>query len=131
MMSEEELADEYPEIFELWHKDADEIDGPAPQISVYGFQHREGWHGIIESLCETLNRSDIQITVVQSKEKFGGLRFYHNGISAADEWRSYQATGAIRHAEEMSFRVCEECGNPGEHRTEGWFETRCDDCYEA
>lgn len=131
MISEEELVNEYPEIFELWHKSADEIDGPPPQITVYGFQHGQGWNNIIESLCETLDKMDVDITVVKSKQKFGGLRFYHNGVSAADEWRAHQASGAIRHAEEMSFRICEECGDLGEHRTDGWFKTRCDDCYEG
>ena len=127
MKSEEEIVNEYPEIYELWHRD--EFDGPAPQISVFGFQHGEGWNGIIESLCECLDRQDVDITVVQQKEKWGGLRFYHNGVSADEERESYMAMGAIRMAGDMSLHVCEECGDAGERRTSGWYRTLCDDCY--
>jgi len=127
MKSEEEIANEYPEIFEYWHEW--EFDGPPPQISIYGFQHNSGWNGIIESLCEQLERIDIEIRVTQSKEKFGGLRFYHNGVQSDDECDAYRAMGAIHQAEEMSFRVCENCGNTAELRREGWFRTLCEECW--
>jgi hypothetical protein len=129
MISEKELANEYPEIFEYWHKDPDEIAGPAPQISIYGFQHGEGWHSIIEALCEMLERRNIEVKVVQTKEKFGGLRFYHGGVQTEEERESYMAMGAIQHAEEMSFHVCEDCGASAELRQEGWYRTLCDECW--
>ncbi len=125
MMSEQQLANEYPEIFELWDKEPDEIDGPAPSITTYGFQCAEGWHSLIESLCETLDRLEVDIKVTTIKEKFGGLRFYHSGISADDDRRIYQASGAIKQAEQMSFHVCEECGAAAELRQSGWFRTLC------
>jgi len=46
MTTEEELVDEYPEIYQFYH----EYDKqPAPQIHVYGFQHREGGIGWLQS----------------------------------------------------------------------------------
>lgn len=130
MKTEKEICDQYNKIFELWHKDAEEINSPAPQITLYGFQHNSGWHGIIEGLCKTLDQLNVSVTVVQSKEKFGGLRFYHNGIRHDDENKVQQALGAIRATENQSFHVCEECGAPGELRRNGWMRTRCDDCYD-
>ena len=56
---------------------------------------------------------------VQVKEKFGGLRFYVNG--ATDKHWSY-----INFAESMSYRTCEQCGNPGKTYTDGWHMTLCD-----
>jgi hypothetical protein len=55
----------------------------------------------------------------QVKEKFGGLRFYVNG--ATDKHWNY-----ISVAESMSYRTCEECGNPGKTYTDGWHRTLCD-----
>jgi hypothetical protein len=56
---------------------------------------------------------------VQVKEKFGGLRFY---VQAATD-KHYQY---ISFAESMSYRTCEECGNPGKTYTDGWHMTLCD-----
>lgn len=124
MTTEEELVDEYPEIYQFYH----EYDKqPAPQIHVYGFQHRDGWNWLVAELCEELDSLGVDIAVVQQKEKFGGLRFYHNGMSGD---RAMQALGAIRFAERFSFHICEVCGERGELRQNGWYKTRCDDCYD-
>ena len=55
----------------------------------------------------------------QVKEKFGGLRFYVNG--ANEEHYNY-----ISFAENMSYRTCEKCGNPGKLYTNGWHTTLCE-----
>ena len=125
MTTEAELVDEYPDIYQFYH----EYDKqPAPQIHLYGFQHNDGWNWLIAELCEQLDNLDVEIAVVQQKEKFGGLRFYHNGVSGD---RAMEAMGAIRFAEKLSFQICEECGERGELRRDSWFRTRCDECYEA
>lgn len=60
--------------------------------------------------------------VVQVKEKFGGLRFYCFGGN--DEFR-----GAVDFAEQLSFRICEECGSLGDLMVrDGWYKTMCEDC---
>jgi hypothetical protein len=58
-------------------------------------------------------------TISQVKEKYGGLRFYVYG--ATEEVYNY-----IDFAEAMSMRTCEECGAPGEPRSDGWTKTLCD-----
>lgn len=60
-----------------------------------------------------------QVIVSQVKEKYGGLRFY---VDYGDD----SVYGMIRMAESMSYRTCEECGNPGEPNSEGWIRTRCE-----
>lgn len=55
----------------------------------------------------------------QVKEKFGGLRFYVDG--ATEKHWNY-----IAFAENMSYRVCEDCGAPGKLYTDGWHKTLCD-----
>ena len=124
MKSEAELVAEYPEIYSF--HDECETD-PKPQIYLYGFQHKEGWNWLIEQLCEQLNQLDVDVTVVQQKEKFGGLRFYHNGVTGDRAW---EALGAIGFAEKLSFEICEVCGERGELRRDSWMKTRCDECYE-
>jgi hypothetical protein len=57
--------------------------------------------------------------VEQVKEKFGGLRFYTTYVN--DEIQ-----GGIDFAEEMSFRICEDCGNPGKVYGGSWIVTRCE-----
>ena len=58
-------------------------------------------------------------TAVQVKEKFGGLRFYANGVS--EKHRNY-----IEFTEMMSYVTCERCGAPGKTYTDGWHKTLCD-----
>ena len=59
----------------------------------------------------------------QVKEKFGGLRFYMTIHS--DEIYSL-----VEEAEGLSWKTCEECGEPGETRSGGWIHTYCDSCHE-
>lgn len=61
-----------------------------------------------------------QVVVQQIKEKFGGLRFYCNGGSEGTH-------GMISLAEDLSYGICEECGNRGERRSGGWIRTLCDE----
>lgn len=58
-------------------------------------------------------------TVVQVKEKFGGLRFYVN--AATDKHWNY-----ITFAENMSYKICEVCGSPGKRYTDGWHTVLCE-----
>lgn len=60
----------------------------------------------------------------QVKEKFGGLRFYMT--IGTDE-----VYALIGKAEALSCKTCEECGEPGEKRTDlGWIYTLCNNCHE-
>jgi hypothetical protein len=74
----------------------------------------------IDQAKEKMDEETLKVPVaVQVKEKFGGLRFY---VQAATD-KHYQY---INFAESMSYRTCEECGNPGKTYTDGWHMTLCD-----
>ena len=36
----------------------------------------------------------------------------------------------ISEAEQLSYKTCEHCGDPGERRPGGWLQTLCDNCHE-
>jgi hypothetical protein len=76
-----------------------------------------GWVSLVEPLIQRC--IDEGATILQVKEKFGGLRFYVD--EASDE-----LCAAIDAAERESYKVCEGCGAPGEPREGGWTRTLCD-----
>lgn len=66
-----------------------------------------------------------QVTCVQMKEKFGGLRFYENG---ADK----QVDGMISMAEDLCDHTCERCGSEENiGYTTGWVTVCCKPCFDA
>ena len=79
-----------------------------------------GWHEIIARLHKHLLETDPDYQIFQIKEKFGGLRFYTDGLSE-DGYK------AVNEAEAESFMVCEECGEPGDLDTRTyWVKTLCE-----
>lgn len=101
------LLDKYPEIF----------SGPMP----FGFECGDGWFDLIDVLCQRLNKLEPIPIAIQGKEKFGGLRFY---VVRG----SFKAFALIDFAEQLSYRICEQCGCPGEIRGKGWVKTLCNKC---
>lgn len=70
--------------------------------------------------CESYRSSHPR--AAQVKEKYGGLRFYMT--SGTDE-----IFDLIKKAEELSYKTCENCGEPGYQRSGGWIYTLCDTCH--
>jgi len=65
-----------------------------------------------------------QVVAVQIKEKFGMIRFYYNGGDNI-------ISGMVRLAEELSDRICEDCGVMNEtvvNTGKGWVRTLCLNC---
>ena len=109
----------------------------------FWFECGDGWYSILSSLLYRINMHEKHIRnqnayrvrhgrdpikyesvkIVQIKEKFSGLRFYYDG---GDEY----ICGAVALAEDMSYKTCEACGNPGKVSSGGWYRTRCDECRE-
>jgi len=80
-----------------------------------------GWYGLLKTLIEESINNGWDKEVCQVKEKFGGLRFYINGASS-------EVHDIIHKYENMSYKICEDCGEPGKERTGGWIRTLCDNC---
>ena len=83
-----------------------------------------GWSKIIDSLYDQLPIPKT-IHVHQVKEKFGGLRFYVSACTK-EEYAIIDAACAL------SERTCEQCGEPAEIKSDGyWLTCLCDKCLEA
>jgi len=114
-----QLMDKFPLIF----------PSPNPHAGkAFLFECEDGWFDLIEALCNLIQqrvddgRSE-QVVARQVKEKQGQLRFYYVGASG-----DAHIEGIVAMASEMSFYVCEICGNRGQFRNDGrFFRTRCDE----
>ena len=107
---QDKIFEDFPELFEL-RRPRKEGEKVMPSIC-YGLECGDGWYDLIYTLCSQIVNSikwsekDYKVQVTQVKEKFGGLRFYTNGVP--DEIH-----GMIRMAEAMSYKICDVCGNKG------------------
>ena len=81
-----------------------------------------GWSKIIDYLYDNLEIPE-KIRVFQVKEKFGTLRFYTSGTTKEEDV-------IIRNAEKMSGETCEQCGEPGTVKKQGyWLTCLYQDCF--
>ena len=88
-----------------------------------------GWDKILDELFFVIKKNidtkviDISFKIIQVKEKWGTLRVYTN-------WGDDHIWQLISQYEELTHRVCELCGEPGELRIKGWMSTLCNSCNE-
>jgi len=82
-----------------------------------------GWRPLVRDLDAKLRAIDPDYTIDQVKEKFGGLRFYFSSE------RYGELEPLVNEAERQSFKLCEDCGEPGSIEDSGaWLKTLCSDC---
>ncbi len=82
----------------------------------------DGWVPIVDDLFTRLVETGFDIkTCAQIKEKFGGLRVYFDA-------RSDEQNTLTEAAEARAYKTCEQCGEAGSLRREGWWKTLCDGC---
>jgi hypothetical protein len=99
-----------------------------------------GWVNILDKLCSDLtnlieeelkrsppNPDEYPFTVLQIKEKFGGLRFYCQTFTDNEEYNN-KINILISKAEDQSYATCATTGNPGLLcRKDGYYETMCEE----
>lgn len=112
-MTRQELKDKYPDLFK----------------DVYcGFDSVPGWNSLIDFMCSAIMKrqkeGDPIPSVVQVKEKFGGLRFYLDRANKTQydiaQWGEF-----------FSYIICEQCGTTHDVTTSGgWLKTLCSACRE-
>lgn len=87
-----------------------------------GFSCPTGWLDLVHDLHTRLTGNP-DYRVVQVKEKFGGLRFYTEGLTHAEREMVYAA-------EAESFLVCADCGTRDtvSLRNRRWVASLCDAC---
>lgn len=110
----EQLCQKYPNLYRGRHSKT------VHTLMGRGFECGDGWYTLIDVVSELLTKHSPETYAVQVKEKFGGLRFYHNG-------RDDYTFGIEMTAGTLSSYICEICGAPGIlHDNDGWWSTRCD-----
>lgn len=108
------------------------------QNTAYGLP--SGWYVLVDKLCSDLavlldeehrnvkeNPLEPLFTVLQIKEKFGGLRFYYR-VNTENE-KLYHAIGKlVDMAEDASYQTCEITGKPGTLCSSGMhYHTFCEE----
>lgn len=118
------LYDEFPQLYR------ERVLKPSISRMREGFCCTDGWFDIIHALSTVIAmhakwnkcNEDTYPAAVQVKQKFGGLRYYYGSYIDA-------ISGAVEMAEQMSFRICEQCGSPGQmHHKNTWLKTLCFNC---
>lgn len=98
----------------------------------WGFDVSLGWLALIWNLSAELEKLILALPeeerqhckASQVKSKFAGLRYY---MSSQTE----EMDKLIEKFEDASYKICEDCGCPGEVRRGGWLVTQCDGCWKA
>lgn len=126
-MTTEEIIKKYPKIFQTY-------EGNPGDVNWHGVP--KGWLPVIDKLCGSIQSyidnhvtytkdgkyNPTQVTCLQMKEKFGGLRFYTNGHDDVIE-------GMITMAEYICDNTCENCGSEEDlGLTKGWVSVMCRTC---
>ena len=94
----------------------------------YGLECKDGWKKIIERTHEKLVYIDPNYTILQIKEKFGGLRYYFISTLPYDSITYDIMHYVVNEAEAHCARTCELCGAEGTLRhNSGWYKTLCDE----
>lgn len=92
----------------------------------------DGWRlafgdQMLEELSQLLKKYNIEkeYSIVEIKEKFGGLRWYDDGFpkEGYEEYKDW-----LYKYEELSFKTCINCGKPATRISKGWISPYCDDC---
>lgn len=90
----------------------------STSYELFGIECGDGWKHLIQPLIEQCKKEGA--TIVQIKEKFGGLRFYVSNASLG-------LCQKINDAEHRSYNICEVCGEPGKkYSPRGWIKTLCE-----
>jgi hypothetical protein len=111
---QEKLFNKYPNLYKQRHL-------PMTETCMnWGICTGPGWYNLIDELSSKLEPMGVE--AVQVKEKLAGLRYY---ISFGND----EAYELINKAEEESYKICEECGEPGKIRGKVWLKTLCNKCF--
>lgn len=134
-----QLFEKYPKFFV--NKDKSPMESPM----CFGIECNNGWYDLLSAVCWRIfqhekniaervairdksgkenDQSDLEYESVkfdQIKEKFGGIRIYYTG---GDDY----VRGVVSLADEMSYKICEVCGNSGKPNKGGWIVTLCENC---
>ena len=127
------LAAKYPWLLDReWEPETDTyyITEDETYLTTWLDDMPDGWRiAFSEQMCEEiqeeLERTNFvdKYSIVQVKEKYGGLRWYTGGVpvnSSLDE--------IANKYEELSYITCINCGKPAHWISKGWISPYCTEC---
>lgn len=127
-MNNQELIKKYPwlQIRNVWSDEKTDSEFTWLDDLPYGWRKAFGLQ-MVEELDQILRKANYQndYRLSQIKEKYGGLRWYDNGVPLKitpeyDEWLSKY--------EMLSEQTCIMCGKPGKLINSGWIMPLCKEC---
>ena len=121
----EKLLKRFPDLYRDYYL------SPQQSCLCFGFECGDGWFKLLWDLSKKIEK--YKITVIQVKEKFGGLRYYYyyGGEETKDEKNWDRVDKIIIAAENLSLKTCELCGKRGKPNTDGWMSVLCNKCRKA
>jgi hypothetical protein len=95
-----------------------------PEYKDVYFEINDGWFNIVQNMFLEFINKNLNVKILQIKEKFGTLRVYANCVGNND----YNILNSIiRDAEIASSLTCDICGGTGHIRNDNhWLKTRCE-----
>lgn len=124
------IIDEYPFLRNMWWSIEDQEYKWNYESTILDPEIPEGWVDLIFCMAEDIkplleeSGQLYDFFAEQAKEKFGELRFYHNGKCPEE------VDEIIEDYSALSRNVCWICGKPDvPHLYDGWEEPWCRDCY--
>lgn len=85
----------------------------------------EGWYQIVLDCDAELTALDPDYSILQIKEKFGGLRYYCVPSQMSDDDMRQRMEAVVSKYEEIAAKTCEATGLPGVRMRSigGWYKT--------
>jgi hypothetical protein len=100
---------------------------PQTTYELWGRQCGSGWDALVQPLEDEVLQLGGRVR--QVKQKFGRLCFFYSLPRSISEPDRLALARTVRQAEEMSARICETCGGPGESVNNGGiYLIRCAAC---
>jgi hypothetical protein len=100
----------------------------------YGLECGDGWKSIVDRTHEKLKHIDPDYTIIQVKEKFGGLSYYFDASVEYDSIQHDIMNDIVAAAERMASLTCEICGadsymdNVETRVHHHWYYNYCEKC---
>lgn len=120
---EKQLIERFPSFFMDMYK------SPMDTCMAFGCEFFDGWYALMYRMCEEIeeylktNTLNYPFRFIQCKEKMASMCIYHNGNDDIQI--------IVNKFEEQSVTTCEICGKEGKVYDEGWYITRCLQCYNS
>lgn len=129
-----ELEIRLAEEFEFMRRGPLSEDSIDNLYNAFGIETGDGWYQLLYDMCKEIAivletaEKPVTIEMVQIKEKYGTLRVYYDLEGENNVAR--KISDITQKYEDLSEKVCEECGCEGTLRTDlPWIQTLCDTCY--